>query len=247
MKKKPLVAGGIVAALLVAVLVAVSFFLGSIVKAGVNNYGPKITQTKVHLAAASISPFSGSGTLYGLVVGNPKGWSAADLVSLGRVHVSLDPGSLFGNHIVVKDIDVDAPEFDYETKLVSSNVGDLLSTVERSTGSSASSAKAKNGKAIRVEVRHFRLRNGTVRLGAGKAAVRIPLPTIELTNIGTGQGGVSPAQVTAEVLRSVTTDIVHASTHAAEAAGATAGAAAAQQLKNAAGKVKGLLKGKNIP
>ncbi len=244
MKKKPLVAGGIVAAVLVAALVAVSFFLGSIVRAGVNSYGPKITQTRVHLTSASISPFSGSGTLYGLEVGNPKGWSAANLVSLGRIHVSVDPTSLFGNKIVINDIDIDSPQFDYETKIVSSNVGDLLAAVERSTGSGGPTAKAKNGKPISIEVRHFRLHDGSVRLGAGKAALRIPLPPIDLTNIGTGQGGVSPAQLVAQVMRSVTTDIVHASTHAAEAAGATAGAAAAQGLKDAASKMKGLLKGK---
>lgn len=249
--KKALIAGGVVVGVLVVALVTVSFFLGSIVKTGVNTYGPRITQTSVRLAGASISPFSGSGSLRGLVVGNPKGWSSSDLVSVGRIHVAVAPRSLFTDRIVIKDIEIDAPVFDYETRLVSSNVGDLLKTVEHQSGSGAATAKTKSGKPIHLEVRHFALRDGVVRLGAGKAAARIPLPPLELSNIGLG-GGVSPAELAAVVMRSLTDDIVRAVASGAGRAAATAKAAATQQLNNATKsvkqkaeeKVKGLLGGK---
>ncbi len=235
--KKVLMGLGALVMLCLVVLIVASFFLGSIVRAGVNGYGPKVTQTKVALAGASISPFSGSGTLRGLVVGNPQGWSGTNLASLGRIHVAVQPKSLFGDHVVIDDIDVDAPEFDYETKFTSSNVGDLLANVERVSGTSAGTTTARNGKPLRIEVRHFRVRNGVVRLGAASKALRIPLPPVELTDIGTGQGGVTSAQFATAVVRALTDDILHATTQAAQKAGA---AAVQQQVQGATDKVKGL-------
>lgn len=228
----------VVLGLCVVVLIVGSFYLGSIVKTAVNGYAPKVTQTRVTLAGASISPLNGSGTLRGLVVGNPAGWSDANLASLGRIHVSMAPKSLFGDHIVIDDIDIDAPTFDYERKFTSSNVGDLLDNVERAPGTSAGTATAKNGKPLRFEVRHLRVENGFVQLGAASKSARIPLPTVELTNIGTAQGGITPAQFATTVVRALSDQIGHAAAQAAVNAGA---AAVQQQLKGAADGMKGLL------
>jgi hypothetical protein len=238
--KKLLVAGGAVLALCAVVIVIASFFLGSMVTAGVNAYAPRITGTRVTLGGASISPLTGSGSLRGLVVGNPAGWSDAALVSLGRVHVAIDPTSLFGDHVVIEDIDVEAPEFDYETKILSSNVGDLLATIDRASESGAGTAKAKNKAPMRFEVRHFRVTDGVVRLGAGKASVRVPLPTIELSDLGTNGQGLTSPQLAAAIARTLASDIMQAGARAAEQGAATAGAAAAQAVKGAGSRVKSL-------
>jgi hypothetical protein len=244
MKRLLIVCGAITGACVLALVVA-SFFLGSIVTRGVNSYGPKLTNTRVSLSNADISPFSGSGTLRGFKIGNPAGWSDADLASFGKIHVSVVPSSIRGDHIIINDIDVEAPLFDYETKLVSSNVNDLLANIEKAGGgSSAPQAKTKSGKPIKIEVKHFRVRDGVVRLGAGKAAVRIPLPNIELTDIGTRENGVTPDQLATVVMKSVTSDIVRATTQAALKVGGTAGAAAAEGAKKAGATVKGLFGGK---
>src|SRR5271157_5909106 len=115
----------IAAAVFAVALVAyfgMSLFLGSVVKAGVNRFAPKMTKTRVELAGARISPITGSGVLTGLFVGNPPGWSSDKAFSFGRIHVAVAPFSIFSDHIMVKEIVVDQPEFVYETKLVSSNI-----------------------------------------------------------------------------------------------------------------------------
>jgi uncharacterized protein involved in outer membrane biogenesis len=244
--KKLLIIGGTLVGLCLVALVVASFFLGSIVKAGVNDYGPKITRTKVSLAGASISPLSGNGSLRGLQVGNPTGWSDADLASLGSIHVSVVPKSLFADHVVINDIDIDAPAFDYETKLSSSNVGDLLANIEQNSGSSAATAKSKSGAPLKFEVRHFRVRNGQVRLGAGAAAVSVPLPPLELSNVGTAEGGITSAQLATTVMRALSRNILSAGAKAAQQAAEKAAQnqavdAAKNQLNKAADKVKGLL------
>ena len=243
--KKLLIFGGIIVGLgLVGVLV-LTFFLGNIVTAGVNNFAPKLTQTKVTLASATIWPVSGRGTLRGLVVGNPKGWSDANLCSLGKIHLDVQPFSILGDHIVINEITIEAPEFNYETKLVASNVADLLKNIEHFTGSKdAASATTKSGKPIKFEVKKFRLQNGWVRLGVGPAAMKLPMPPIALDNLGTAEGGITPDQLVFAVIRSVTTGIVSATTGAALKIGGTAGAAAAEGAKKTVEGIKGLFGGK---
>jgi hypothetical protein len=243
--RKFLIVGGAITGAGVLALVTASFFLGSIITRGVNSFGPRLTNTRLALSNADISPFSGSGTLRGFVIGNPAGWSDADLASFGKIHVSMVPSSIRGDHIIINDIDVEAPVFDYETKFVSSNVNDLLANIEKSGGGSAApQAVAKNGKPLKIEVRHFRVRDGVVRLGAGKAALKIPLPPIELNGIGTRENGVTPDQLAAVVMQSVTSDIVRATTQTAMKVGGTTGAATTEGVKKASGAIKALFGGK---
>jgi uncharacterized protein involved in outer membrane biogenesis len=240
--KKLLIALGVVVGLLVVAFVVLSFFLGSIVTAGVNKYGPQITQTKFQLQGAHISPLNGAGTLSGLVIGNPKGWSENSLCALGKIHVEVKPFSILGDHVVVDVVDIDAPEFNYETKLIASNVNDLLKNIEQSVGGGKETKPEKGGKPIKFEVKKFRMTNGKVRLGVGGAAMSLPMPTVELTDLGTREGGVTADQLAYAVMRSVTASVVSASTQALSKVGGTSGAAAAEGAKQVGEAIKGLFK-----
>lgn len=236
MKKKPLIILSVVAALCLVVYVGLTFFLGSIVRAGVNSFGPKLTQTKVELAGARISPLSGSGSLTGLAVGNPAGWSENNAFYLGKIQMQVQPFSIFGDHIVIDEIIIDQPEFLYETKIVSSNIKDLLKNIEEFTGSGANEAKTKSGKPIKFVVKKFRLTNGKARLGVGAAALPLPLPPISMTDLGVKEGGITPDQLVGAVMKNVLGGIVDATAKAAVNVGATTGAAAAEATKDAAKK-----------
>jgi hypothetical protein len=243
--KKLLVIGSIVIGLGLVGVIVTSFFLGNIVTAGVNSFAPKITQTKVTLAGASISPLTGSGTLSGLVVGNPKGWSDANLCSMGKIHLDVAPFSILGDHIIVNEISIEEPEFNYETKIVASNVADLLKNIEQLTGGKDKpQATTKSGQPIKFEVKKFRLQNGWVRLGMGPAAMKLPMPPIALDNLGTTEGGITPDQLVLAVMKSVTGSVVSATSQAAGKIGGTAGAAAAEGVKKTGEAIKGLFGGK---
>lgn len=235
---------------MVLVLIAyltLQFFLGSIVKAGVNRYGPQIAKTNVELKSASLSPLTGSGTLTGLTVANPAGWSAGNAFYLGRVDVKLRPFSVFGDHIIIDEVTIEQPEFTYETKLVSSNISDLLKNIESSLGtdSAGNQPTAKNGKPLKLEVKKFVLRNGRVTVGVpGAGGVTMPMPPVTLENVGTAEGGVTPAGLAFAVMRSVTTSVVAASTEALTKVGGTSGAAAAEAAKQATETIKGWFGGK---
>ena len=249
MKKFLLIGGGLLALALVA-FVALEFFLGHIVTAGVNNFAPKLTQTKVVLGSAKVSPLTGSGTLRGLVVGNPKGWSDGNLCSLGQIHVDVAPFSLLGDHVIVNEIALEAPEFNYETKIIASNVADLLKNIEATMGggkNAAPAATTKSGQPIKFAVKKFRLTNGKVRLGLAGTGMTLPMPDIELNDLGTKEGGITPDQLVLSVMKSVTSSVVSATTKAAGQIGSTSGAAAAEGAKQAVEGLKGLFGGKKGP
>lgn len=232
--------------LVVGGYVGAEFFLGSIVKAGVNRFAPAITQTKVNLDGAVISPLSGSGTLKGLVIGNPKGWSDGNFCSLGKIHIDVAPMSLLGDRILVEAIELEAPEFNYETKLIASNVNDLLKNIEQATGGKAPAnpqAPAAGGSGVKIEVKKFRLVNGKVRVGMAGAGLTLPLPPIELTDIGTAEGGVTPDKIAFAVMKRLTPEIIGATAKAAGDIGKTTGAAAAEGVKKTGEAIKGLFGG----
>lgn len=246
MKKVLLFTVGALFVLALVAYVTLQFFLGSIVKAGVNKFGPEITQTKVELQGATLSPLSGSGTLTGVTVGNPAGWTSPNAFTLAKVHVDVRPFSIFGDHIVIDEITIDQPEFTYETKIISSNIGDLLKNIEKAMGDEKPGAgpKAKNGKPLKLEVKKFVLRNGRVTVGVGAAAVTMPMPPVELENVGSAEGGVTPAGLAFAVMRSVTSSVVSASTSALTKVGGTSGAAAAEAAKQAGEAIRNLFSGK---
>lgn len=234
---------GIVAVVVIAAYIGLSTFIGSAVRVGVNTIAPRLTQTRVVLDGASISPITGSGTLTGLSVGNPAGWSSNDAFRFEKIHVEALPFSIFGDHIIVKDVEIEGPVFNYETKVVSSNIGDLLKTIENlSPEQQSAGAVSRNGKPVKIEIRRFLLKAGRVRLGTGDAAIIIPLPPIELHDLGTGEGGATPAVLALEVMRSVSESVIGATARAAGKVGSTLGADAGSAAKKAAEDLKNLFR-----
>src|SRR6266567_1769011 len=103
---KKLIIRGVVA-LLVLLVVAVGlsiYFLGSIVKKGVETVGPQITGTEIKLDSATLSLLSGSGKLKGLLVGNPAGFKTESAIKVGAVSVGIAPGSIFSDKVHVTQI-----------------------------------------------------------------------------------------------------------------------------------------------
>jgi uncharacterized protein involved in outer membrane biogenesis len=225
--KKLLIILSCLLAIVVIGAIAASFFLGTIVTKGVNTFAPKITGTKVTLDSASISPLSGSGTLTGLFVGNPAGWKSDKAFSFAKIHVSIAPMSLVGDHIVVNKVLIDSPEFVYETKIISSNIKELLNNIEASIGGGSSKPgdqpTTKDGKPLKFEVKSFRLENAKVTLG-------------------TAEGGVTPDQLAAKVLTNVLGNITQAVAESALNVGSASGAAAGDAATGAAQKAGESLK-----
>lgn len=210
MMKILLVLFGLLLALGVAAYLFLASRLDSLVVHGVNTYGPKLTQSKVELVSASLSPLTGSGSLTGLSVGNPAGWSDGRAFYLGKVQVDVELRSVLGDPIVINEISIDQPEFAYETTFSSSNIKDLLKNMEKSAGKGGGGKEpaAKEGQSHKFIVKKFRLTNGKATVEAGGKALVVTLPAISLDNLGVAEGGITAGQLSGVLMNRVLGGIV---------------------------------------
>ena len=194
---------------LLAVLVGGYLFLGDLLGRGavaaVNKYGPPLTGTQVTLGSAHVSPFTGGGWMKKLFVGNPTGFKTAKAFSVGHVALKVKPLSLLGDVVDVEEVTVENPEFIYETKLISSNLGTILDNIEKSTGSDSPqpTTSPSDGSTKKIIIRHFVLDGAKVTVAVGNTSLVVPLARLELTDIGVAKGGVTPAEAVAEILPQV--------------------------------------------
>lgn len=201
---------------------ASQFFLGPAIVAGVNRVGPRLTGTPVHLAGASLSLLTGAGELNGLAVGNPAGWSAGNALYLGRARIDLEPTSVLSDTIIIDELIIDQPEILFETRVFSSNMGDLLKNIEKSLGAGTDEPEDPDAAPLKYIVNHFSMQNGKVTVSVGSAAVPLPLPTIELRDLGAREGGLTAGELSLAAMRALLPQVIDAAANATlKARGAT--------------------------
>ncbi|HVW21723.1 MAG TPA: hypothetical protein VHC86_10955 [Opitutaceae bacterium] len=240
-KKTLLWIAGIVLAVLVGVYLVASFGMGAIVRSEINRRGPELTQTPVRLGLAEISPFDGTGTLTDLTVGNPKGWSAPDAFRLRKIHVDLQPRSLLSHEIVINEISIEEPELTYETKLVASNIGDLIRNIKKSTDGRSKAAGAQGAPARTFIIRKLKLAGGHLKFGVGPTAVTLDMPAIEFDNLGTAGKGITADQLSVSLMRIIATSVVKTTTGTVGKVGSGLGTAAELALKGSFGVLKAII------
>jgi uncharacterized protein involved in outer membrane biogenesis len=201
---------GVLVAVVVVVVVAL-FLLNPLIKSAVEKGGPAITKTSLTLEKVALSPFSGNGELKGLVIGNPEGFKTPSAIQLGSLKISLDPGSVLSDKMVIHSISIEGPEITYEAGLKGSNIGKLLENMEgekpaEQKPEEQEPAEKPETPGKKVVIEDFVLSGGRIHLSAalmqGKA-MTVPLPTVHLTDIGKEKGGASVREVVSRVMRAV--------------------------------------------
>lgn len=180
---------------LVALGVGAYLMLGkpfdNLVKLAIENVGPTMLQTDVRVGGVKISATNGQGVLSNFKLGNPKGFKTDHAFKADNIEVVLDLASLTRETIVVRRVVIDAPNISYEKGDNGTNFDVIQRNVESYLGASKAEKNDKaSGKKVMIE--SFIIRNAKVNYNN---TIDLPLPDIELHNIGKKGGGESPAQV----------------------------------------------------
>ncbi|MEO0511237.1 MAG: hypothetical protein AAF065_15410 [Verrucomicrobiota bacterium] len=207
----------ILIAIVVLALIAGAFvyFLGSSalnkgIKHGVETFGPKVTQTSVTLDEVNLSVLSGSGTLKGLVVGNPEGFKSENIFELGQIDIEVDTSSVLSDTIVIEKIHIIEPGISYEKMITSSNVKELQKNIEAFTGpqeDKPETVEEESGSSKKLVIKELVIDGGTIYVGVLGVGQTVPLPRIEMTNIGAEGTETNAADVINEILTKVLTSI----------------------------------------
>lgn len=204
-----------VIALIVLLILGVAgalYFLGAIVKKGVESTGPKITRTTVKLDSATLSIFSGHGELKDFLVGNPEGFSSPSAVRAGSVAVGVQPGSVFSDKVVVRSVRVVGPEITFEGTLAGNNLSKILANI-RGTEEKDKQAttKKEQSSSKKLQVDDFLITGGKIHLTTsllGGQSATLILPEIHLTNLGQGKDGITASELAERVFRVIVEETV---------------------------------------
>jgi len=177
--------------------------LDSIVANAIETYGTQAAGVPVRVGSVDLALTEGKGTIRGLRVGNPVGYSSGDAFRLGEITVQVDPKSLTGSPVSVPQIRVIAPEVNAELDAKGkSNLQTILDHVQSAGGE----APAEEAEPIRLAIGQLVFEEGMLRgdatavSGREDDAFQTSMPSVKLSNIG-GAGGATPAEVSSAVLK----------------------------------------------
>jgi hypothetical protein len=182
----------------------------------VETFGSRLTKVDIKLRSVNLSLLSGAGTFKGLMVGNPEGFKMPSAISVGEATVALKPGSLLSDKVIIKTINVQAPEITFETDLKHNNLSKILSNVQEAKGGGEKAparpqepSQPKGAKpAKKLQVDEFVITGGRIYVnvtGLVVGTATIPLPEIHLKDLGAGPDGITPAELTQLVLEAIKT------------------------------------------
>ena len=240
MKKILLIIFLVLVVALVAGVIVVGLHLGDIVKSGLETVGPKVTQTSLTVKSVSVSLVGGSAGVNGLVLGNPEGYKTPSAISIGKAAVSLSPGSILADKVVIRSVEVRDAEITFEgNPLGANNLTKIMDNVNSMAGTAAKSdtnAAAPAGEkkpAKKLEVDDFLITGAKVRAsltGLVNKEISVTLPDIHFTDLGKGTDGITGAELTQKVLNQINVDTIKA----LQSAVADLGKNAAEMAKTAA-------------
>ncbi len=192
--------GALAAAAAVVGLVAY-FRLNGLVRDAIVRYASQATQTAVTVRSVSISPLSGTGSLRGLAIANPSGYSKESALSVEDIRIRISPASLLTGTVVVNEVLVASPWIRWEIRVGESNLGRLKRTLEGPPAPPAKGKKAAEGPGRKVIVEHFILKDARVKVtSAVGGASEMTLPDLHLRDIGKKGGGATVKDVLSQVL-----------------------------------------------
>jgi uncharacterized protein involved in outer membrane biogenesis len=215
MKRKLIVAA--LALLMVIVGIAVFLYnsIDSIVEAAIEREGSRVLGTQVSVGSVDISLKSGRGTIHGVSVSNPKGFSSKEMFTLGEITVDIDVKSLNRDPVVIDEITISAPKVRAEMNAqAQANVGVVKRAVDQYQSAPAPKGhKEDSGFEKRFVIEKLVFEKGIVDVDAtamGVEATQLELLPVRLNRVG-GSKGDSPDGIAKTVSRAfldAVTDVV---------------------------------------
>lgn len=192
----------------VIVLIAVFAFLllsnlDSLVAKAIESNGSEVTGTGVSVSGVDIALREGRGTIEGISIANPDGYTAPHAFTLDDITLDLDLKSLGDEPIVIDEIRIKAPvvyaEFAENGSL---NINELKKRIEGFTASDGEEDEGPDGPSKRMRIVRFVLEKGRIEVDASALGLEkrtVELPGIDLGDVG-GSGGETPDGIAKAIL-----------------------------------------------
>lgn len=215
--KKVLLFLGVVAVVIAAAIFLLISNLDAIVKKSIEKYGSRATGTAVNVSAVRIGIREGEGSISGLIIGNPKGFSSPKAFGLEDISVAIDAASVRDDTVIIEKVQVSGPEVVYEINATGkSNIDTIKSNLGAGEKGREPAQKETGGKEKKIVIRDFIVEDGKVEIrvaALGDKPISAALPRIHLKNLG-GKGGGTPSEIAEQVLGPLVSSAVDAASKA---------------------------------
>lgn len=163
------------------------------------DYGSQITGTPVQLGAVNISPFGGRGNISAFALGNPEGYNSENAITVAEADLSLMPTSLFGDAIMIRHIIVQSPTIVLEQKGGTTNLQEIQRNILEATATEEVEEETP-AEVKKLAIEELVIEDASVRVLAFGQDRSVTIPRIHLSELGTAEGGLPPAEIAVQVL-----------------------------------------------
>ncbi|MBT3531442.1 MAG: hypothetical protein HOF74_11645 [Gammaproteobacteria bacterium] len=181
-------------------------YFDSIVKSGIEIAGSQVLGTEITVSSVSLSPLNGSGTISDLKVANTDEWDSPYAFELESVSVNVNASSVFSDVIEIESVTIVQPAITYESRITTDNIRSLLANLSSGESDTTGSPEGEAGKSIII--RELRILDAQLNLVTAIATAPIPLPDIEMEDIGDDGQASSIADAIGAVLSEISSSIL---------------------------------------
>jgi hypothetical protein len=209
MKRLALAVIAVGIALLAGAVAYLVWSLDARVARAIEEQGTRIVGTRVHVDSVDIELAAGKGTIRGVRVANPEGYSSDDAITLAAIELAIDARSLREQPFRVTEVHVGDSVVNFELRADGgSNIEYLTRQISRGS-EEAPEEPASRGELQRFAIADFAFAGGEIfvaRPGV-EGRERVHLPDLELHDVG-GKQGASGGEVGKEIARAFTRRVV---------------------------------------
>ena len=215
--RKILIGVAVVAVVAIGAIVLLASNLDGLVKTAIEQVGTKVAGVPVTVSKVAISIKDGQGSIEGLTIANPKGFTTPSAISLGSISLKLDPATVTKSPVVIKSVAIAAPQISYEISGQGSNIDAIKKNVDAFVASSGGGKDKADKAAAPAKDNGTTLVIDTLTVTGGKVTLATPVPgaaataalgDIALKDIGKSKGGASPADVATQLLDALSASAV---------------------------------------
>lgn len=193
--KRPLIAGGLLAAVLITVLIMNA---SSVIKAQTEKLASQTLGVPVTIAAMHIKPSEKTITVAGLNIANPDGYQKPHAIHIDKIKITAD--SLARDLLKFKDIQIDGTDINLEVIESGTN----LTTIRNHMNHKAAAANATEAKKpIKVIVSNLLFKdavlNPSMTLIDGDLEP-VTISSLQITGLGERRGGILASEAMAQIM-----------------------------------------------
>jgi len=174
--------------LFVILCIASYLFGGHLLKVGIETAATKVLGVGVDIDDLDISIVKGTVEIEDLMVKNPPGYTYKNLLELGSGRVTVGIGSLLGDTVRIKELELDGIDLVIEQKALSNNLQDVISTIKSKEKKKAKDRAEPSAKKLRIdnlEISNIKVKVKLLPVPGKADTVTLNLTPIKMSNLGT--------------------------------------------------------------